>query len=166
MAFAFLFGSQARGRAHMLSDVDIAVYFRPRQRYPLEREAEVFYPAEGEIWTDLERLLQREVEVLVLNRAPASVAFSAIGGTPLAVNDVRQYLDFSEVVSFEAMDFREMLIRDFLEIRIKPEATKKEATGSESDTSAPGTQSPVSLTRDEGPDDQGPSTAVPSERNE
>ena len=124
VAFAFLFGSQARGCAHMLSDVDIAVYLRPGQRHPLEREAEVFYEAEGEIWTDPERLLQREEEVLVLNRAPASVAFSASRGVPLALNDVRQYLDFSEVVSFEAMDFRAMLIRDFL-AQIRHEAGRR-----------------------------------------
>ena len=115
VAFAFLFGSQARRTANPLSDVDVAVYFRPKQKRPLECESEVFYPTEETVWADLERLLGREVEMMVLNRARASVAASAISGVPLAINDVRQYLDFAEVVTFEAIDFREMLIQDFLD---------------------------------------------------
>ena len=115
VAFAFLFGSQARGTATKLSDVDIAVYFYPEKRYPIEYEKETFYPTESEIWADLERLLKREVELLVLNRVSASVAASAIRGIPLAINDWGLYLDFMEIVTSEAIDFREMLIKDFLE---------------------------------------------------
>ncbi len=117
IAFAFLFGSQARGLATPLSDVDIAVYFYPEKRHPVEYEEEIFYEDEDEIWADIERLLKREVELLVLNRVSSSVAASAIRGVPLVINDWGLYLDFMEVVTREAEDFREMLIKDFMERR-------------------------------------------------
>lgn len=120
VAFAFLFGSQARGTATKLSDVDIAVYFYPEKRHPIEYEEEVFYKDEDEIWGDIERLLKREIEMLVLNRVSASVAASAIRGIPLSINDWGLYLDFMEFITHEAEDFREMLFADFLE-RIKLE---------------------------------------------
>lgn len=120
IAFAFLFGSQARGSATKLSDVDIAVYFYPEKRHPIEYEEAVFYPSEDKIWADVERILKREIEMLVLNRVSASVAASAIRGTPLAINDWVLYLDFMEVVTHEAEDFREMFFEHFLE-RMKVE---------------------------------------------
>lgn len=115
MAFAFLFGSQASGWATSLSDVDIAVYFYPKRRRPIEYEEPVYYEKEDEIWGDLERLLKKEVELLVLNRVSASVAASAIRGIPLVINDWGLYLDFMEVVTSEAIDFGDLLIKDFLE---------------------------------------------------
>lgn len=115
IAFAFLFGSQTTGRANKLSDVDIAVYFYPKQRYPLEYEEEIFYEYEDEIWADLDKLLNREVELLVLNRVSASIAASAIRGIPLLINDWGLYLNFMETITSEAIDFRNILINDFLE---------------------------------------------------
>ncbi len=115
VAFAFLFGSEAKGTATSLSDVDIAVYFCPSKRHPIEYEEEVFYDSEDAIWGDLEKLLRREVELLVLNRVSATVAASAIRGIPLAIKDWRLYLDFMEVVTEVAEDYREMVFRDFLE---------------------------------------------------
>lgn len=115
VAFAFLYGSQAKGRTTSLSDVDIAVYFYPKNRHPIELEELVYYEKEGEIWVELERLLKKEVELLVLNRAPATISASAIRGTPIVVKDWGLYLDFMEVVTSEAIDFREMLIKDFLQ---------------------------------------------------
>ena len=114
VAFAFLFGSQARGGATKLSDVDVAVYFYPKRRHPLEYEEEVFFPLESEIWADLERLLKREVELLVLNRVASTVAASAIRGIPLVINDWGLYLDFMLVVTKEAEDYTEMLFDEFL----------------------------------------------------
>lgn len=114
VAFAFLFGSQASGWATSLSDVDIAVYFYPKRRRPIEYEEPVYYEKENEIWGDLERLLKKEVELLVLNRVSASVAASAIRGIPLVINDWGLYLDFMDTVTREAEDFREMLFEDFL----------------------------------------------------
>ncbi len=85
VAFAFLYGSHAKGTATKRSDVDLAVYFHPRKRHPVEFEEEVFYPSENEIWGDLERIANKEVELLVLNRVPATVAVSAIKGIPLII---------------------------------------------------------------------------------
>lgn len=115
IAFAFLFGSQATGNATKLSDVDIAVYFYPEKKYPVEYEEEIFYATEDEIWADLEQLLNKEVELLVLNRVSASVAASAIRGIPLTINDWGLYLEFMDIVTREAEDFREMLFKDFLQ---------------------------------------------------
>jgi predicted nucleotidyltransferase len=115
IAFAFLFGSQARGLATSLSDVDIAVYFHPAKTHPIEYEEEVFYEGEDEVWADLERLLKKEVEVLVLNRVSATVAASAIRGIRLSINDWGLYLDFMEVVTQEAEDFMDFIINDYTE---------------------------------------------------
>jgi len=115
IAFAFLYGSQAKGYANRLSDVDIAVYFYPLERHPVEFEKEVFYDGENEIWGDLQRLLKKEVELLVLNRVSASIAASAIRGVPLVIKDWGLYLDFMEVIISEAIDFNEFIIKDFIE---------------------------------------------------
>jgi len=115
VAFAFLYGSQAKGNATALSDVDIAVYFSPEKRYPIEFEEEVYYKGEDEIWSDMEQLLKKEVELLVLNRVPSTVATSALRGIPLAINDWGLYLDFMEVVTEESEDFMNFIINDYRE---------------------------------------------------
>ena len=115
VAFAFLYGSQAYGYATRLSDVDVAVYFYPQQRRPIEYESEHDYEAEDEIWGDLERLLKREVELLVMNRAAATVAASAIRGIPLVINDWGLYLDFMLVITDVTIDFTELIINDYKE---------------------------------------------------
>lgn len=115
VAFAFLFGSQARGAATKLSDVDIAVYFYPKERHPVEYEEEIFYDGEHEICFEIERILKKEVELLVLNRVSASVAASAIRGIPLAINDWGLYLDFMLIVTTEAEDFMDFIINDYAE---------------------------------------------------
>ena len=115
VAFAFLYGSQAKGNATKLSDVDIAVYFYPEKRRPIEYEEEVFYESENEIWTGLERILNKEVELLVLNRVSACVAASAISGMPLVTKDWGLYIDFMEVITDVAEDFREFIINDYKE---------------------------------------------------
>ena len=113
IAFAFLYGSQANGTATRLSDVDIAVYFYPRERHPLEFEREIFYETENQIWGDLQRILKKEVELLVLNRVSASVSASAIRGIPLVIKDWGLYIDFMEVITGAAEDFMNTVIGDF-----------------------------------------------------
>jgi predicted nucleotidyltransferase len=114
-AFAFLFGSQAKGNANRLSDVDIAVYFYPHKRHPIEYEESVFYDGEDEIWGNLQQLLKKEVELPVLNRVSASVAASAIRGIPLVIKDWGLYLDFMEIITDVAEDFTEFIISDYKE---------------------------------------------------
>lgn len=113
VAFAYLFGSQAKGLASSLSDIDIAVYFYPKL-WPVEVEEPVYYEMEDVIWEEIERVLNKEIELLVLNRAPATVAASAIRGIPLVIKDWGLYLDFMEIVTSLAVDFRDLLIEDFL----------------------------------------------------
>jgi len=115
IAFAFLYGSQAKGNATRLSDVDIAVYFYPNPRHPIEFESENYYDSENDIWKNLEIILKREVELLVLNRAPSIIASSAIRGIPLAINDRGLYLDFMLIITDLADDFAEFIISDYEE---------------------------------------------------
>jgi hypothetical protein len=63
---AYLFGSFARGTARHASDVDLAVLFREP---PESRLAAGPLDLEG----DLERVLGRPVQLVVLNRAPADL---------------------------------------------------------------------------------------------
>jgi len=114
VAFAFLYGSIARGNPHKNSDIDIAVYFYPEVRHPIQYEEDVYFHGEDEIWADLERLLRKEVELLVLNRAASIIGSSAARGIRLAVKDWKLYLDFLEAVSMEAEDFMEIRKKDFL----------------------------------------------------
>lgn len=115
IAFAFLYGSQAKGNATSLSDFDIAVYFHPHQRHPIEFEQSVFYESENKLWGELQQLIGGEVELLVLNRVSANVAASAIRGIPLAINDWGLYLDFMEIITDVAEDFMDFIIGDYNE---------------------------------------------------
>lgn len=119
IAFAFLFGSYARKKSGKLSDVDIAVYFYPmrsyRNRHPIEYEADVFYKGEIEIWSDLQKILKKEVELLILNRVPANVAASAIRGVPIIINDWGLYIDFMEVIVDEAEEYQDFVLNYYKE---------------------------------------------------
>jgi predicted nucleotidyltransferase len=110
ISFAFLFGSAAKGRVRSEGDVDIAAYFKPEK----ELEWEAFnktYEGENRIALDLERLLKKEVDFVVLNRARAVVADEIIRkGTPLVIKDRGAFLDFLCIVSDEAEYVRDWLI--------------------------------------------------------
>jgi hypothetical protein len=53
--------------------------------------------------------------LLVLNRVPATVAASAIRGIPIVIKDWGLYLKFMEVVTEEAEDFMDFVIKDYME---------------------------------------------------
>lgn len=106
---AFLFGSYARAIPHRESDVDIAVYFRPKSGCLEWEEFDIKYEAEDEIWLDVERLLKRNVDLIILNRARSTIAQSAINGIPIIIKDRGLYLDFMLRITSEAEDFRETL---------------------------------------------------------
>jgi len=117
IAFAFLFGSAARGRVRREGDVDIAVYFKPEK----EVEGEAFnktYEGENRIALDLERLLKKEVDLVVLNRARAVIADEIIRkGKPLIIRYRGFFLDFLCIVSDEAEYVRNWLITSYKEKR-------------------------------------------------
>lgn len=97
---AFLFGSAAKGTQRADSDIDVAVYF-----------AEGFSQKDvNHLWNELEALLQRDVDLLVLNRDNPTVAWSAIRGVPLLIRDYRLYLEYMLEVSREAEDFQDFII--------------------------------------------------------
>ncbi len=115
IAFAFLFGSAARGKVRREGDVDIAVYFEPEK----ELEWEAFnktYEGENRIALDLERLLKKDVDLVVLNRARAVVADEIIRkGTALVIKNRGTFLDFLCIVSDEAEYVRDWLITSYEE---------------------------------------------------
>lgn len=82
VAFAYLFGSAVSGRATAESDVDVAVYLRTEgssgRDLPDIEETELQFPGEEKIWADVERICESPVDLVVLNRATATVAAGAM----------------------------------------------------------------------------------------
>ena len=70
---AFLFGSLDKSSTHIESDVDVAIYFRPQINHLEWEEFDMKYEREDEIWLDVEKLLKRNVDLIVLNRARSSI---------------------------------------------------------------------------------------------
>jgi predicted nucleotidyltransferase len=115
IAFAFLFGSHSKGLATRRSDVDIAVYFYPAVRHPIEFEAGVFYEGENIIWENIEIIVERDVDMIVLNRVASTVAAAALRGMPLVIKDNSLYLDYMTAVTDEADSFMDYIITDYRE---------------------------------------------------
>lgn len=92
VVMAFLFGSRAKGYARRASDWDIAIYLIKEDRI-----------LEQQIWSDAEEILGAQTDLVVLNRAPASIAWTVLRtGVPLAVKNRRDYLRFLLRSSHEA----------------------------------------------------------------
>lgn len=116
ISFAYLFGSVAKNQSHTESDVDIGVYFMPATRR-LEYESENRYPGESDIWSDLDRLIGRHVDMVVLNRA-SSTLFSAVleEGQIIFSKDDGLSMRLSGAITDLAEDFRNF-ISDFVKIK-------------------------------------------------
>ena len=85
IAFAFLFGSSARGEATALSDVDIAVYFTGDTD---------FYRISG-LRENMSGLLGAEADIVVLNNASPIMRMQVLKKGRLIVNqDRRSYNEF------------------------------------------------------------------------
>lgn len=106
---AFLFGSWAEDQDGVESDIDIAVYFKPKTKVLEWQNPDSYYETENELWTEAERIVEREVDLLVLNRAHATVAETALSGIPILIKDRNVYMDFLLRITSEAIDFREWL---------------------------------------------------------
>lgn len=104
IVLAFLFGSRGKGSKRAFSDWDIAVYFRPYQYAELETKKE--YPQEHVVWREVENILQSEADLLVLNRAAASLVFSVLdSGVALSIKDRKLYLKLLLRTHYEAVDY-------------------------------------------------------------
>ncbi len=89
---AFLFGSQAKGRAILESDIDIAIW--PSRKFKL-KDMDL-------LWKELELLTRKNVDVVRLNKANPSVAWAALRGIPLLIRNRKFFIDFMLNVSDEA----------------------------------------------------------------
>ena len=76
LIFAVLFGSAAAGRLQVDSDLDVAVYGGTAGALEIEQTREL--EGEVKVQLSLERATGRNVELLVLNRAPATVCAQAL----------------------------------------------------------------------------------------
>lgn len=125
---AFLFGSQAENKARSGSDWDIAVYFTPEKKDPLDpkntnlhgtiewEEENRDYKEESRVWGDLTDILNIDnVDLIVLNRCPASIADSALRGAPLIIKDRGLYLDFMLLITDVAERYRHF-VKDYYAI--------------------------------------------------
>lgn len=107
IVMAFLFGSWAKSQEGIESDVDIAIYFKPKGKIFEWEETGFQYDSEKHIWLDVERIVEKEVDLLVLNRATPTIADSALRGIPIIIKDRNLYMDFLLRVTSEAIDFRQ-----------------------------------------------------------
>jgi len=117
---AYLFGSQAEGRAHRESDVDLAVLL-DFETYPNAKER---FEARLRLIADLEGLLQRnDVDLVVLNDAPPELGARVVTeGKRLYCSDEDANHAYVRDIQLRAAD-----LRPFLEKmrRIKLEAMKR-----------------------------------------
>ena len=106
VSLAFLFGSFSKGAESALSDMDIAVYLENPE-------------LEDKIWLEIERIVKKEIDLVIINRAPPAVVWTAIkDGIPLSIKNKALYLDLFLKISSEALDFIEFNL-DFLNKREK-----------------------------------------------
>jgi len=116
ISFAYLFGSVAKGTSHNESDVDIGVYFKPETN-ALEYEAAVEYDGEDALWSDIEHITKRQTDMVVLNRAPATL-FDGVFRTGILLYEdgsglrTRLFLAITDA----AEEFREFVV-DFYNIK-------------------------------------------------
>jgi len=93
VVLAFLFGSRAIQRETKQSDIDIAVYLKDVGQ-------------EDRIWKDITRIAEKEVDLILLNTAPANLASNIFKtGIPLIIKDRTLYWKLYLEQSAQAEDF-------------------------------------------------------------
>lgn len=106
LVFGVLFGSAAAGQLRSDSDVDVALYQASSGQLEIEVDREL--DREAEIQVALERATQRNVDLLTLNRAPATVCAAALlTGRPVLLRDGALYTRYLLAVTTVASDFLE-----------------------------------------------------------
>ena len=82
--FALLFGSHAGGRVYKESDVDVAVYLK--EGYSLDTVKK--------IWSDIEGIVKKDVDIVVLNSASPLIAQAALKGKSIVIKEQALYLNY------------------------------------------------------------------------
>ncbi len=100
ITLAFLFGSQAKKKAGKLSDFDIAIW--TKNELPIEKI--------NRIWDDLQKIVQNDVDLVLLNKARPTVAWAALRGKRLLIRDFSLYLKLVLQISREAEDMQDFAI--------------------------------------------------------
>ncbi len=104
VSFAVVFGSAANGRLRDDSDLDVAVYVDAGGALEVEAERDV--PTEADLQITLERAADRNVDLLILNRAPATVCSAALlTGRPILIRHPQLYARYYLAVTNVAIDF-------------------------------------------------------------
>jgi uncharacterized protein YutE (UPF0331/DUF86 family)/predicted nucleotidyltransferase len=116
VSFAFLFGSRSTGLNSASSDYDIGIYFKPLDSKYIDIETESNFTVLDTLWTNLELLLKKEVDLVVLNNAPAHIASTIITrGIPISIKDQKLFLKFLLITTSNAIDYREF-VNDYYKI--------------------------------------------------
>lgn len=116
ITMAFLMGSIAREVAREESDIDIAVYFKS-DGIEMEGAGNLLEAQEDEVHSELTRLLNREIDLIVLNRAFAYICDEAVRkGIPIIIKEYGVYIDYLLRVTDEA-EFYRSNIEDIYEMR-------------------------------------------------
>lgn len=112
VVLAFLFGSFALEREMEESDLDIGVYLKNEK-------------LEDKIWHKVSEITQKNVQLVVLNKAPASLISNAFeNGIPLTIKDKKLYWEVYLRASKETEDFLEFL-KDFQKIKKQAKSLTK-----------------------------------------
>ncbi len=113
---AFLFGSYAKERETLDSDLDVAVYFKPPGK-EVEWEEAKEYTEEDTLWEAIEKKAGVNTDLIVLNRAPSTLASTIIQeGIPIIIKNHSLYWRYYLIVSSEATAFRDFM-EDFWRIK-------------------------------------------------
>ena len=107
VVLAYLFGSQARGQANALSDIDIAVLLagRPDSSQCFEARLQIM----GEL---MDILHANEVDVAILNQTPPALSYRVLrDGVLLFCRDRDQMIAYRVRVINEYLDFKPILER-------------------------------------------------------
>ncbi len=95
--FAYLFGSYAKGDFHKSSDIDIALY--------LKEDSFDYYL---EIVKKLQSLFDKEIDMVILNRAKNLFLIEDIINNSVVLKDNEKRLEYESYKWMEIVDFKEV----------------------------------------------------------
>ena len=97
---AFLFGSKSKAKTSQFSDYDIGIWVKNESDITLINK----------IWEDLECMLHANVDLIILNIAKPTIAWSAMRGIKLCIKDFQLFINLFLSISREAEDNQDFII--------------------------------------------------------